>query len=284
METHCGSYMVSEISIVWAQTTEPKYFTLPPRALRQLPCTFWSSQNGGPFLGSPPLMVARPAGHRQFWTPQSKAALRGGRVWWTRDPPMSRPPTHVPHRDMSRSLQPILRDYAFCSLFQIVYSQIRSEEGPSEPSRPDSRPQNSRSRLRGPGRPFTTAILSQGHARTEFCLEFSASLLPPRRPAPPVQPSSSQPRFRPNPPATSPTCQARCTSMIMSIYICSGRRAPEFGLQYILTYLHGHCGTSSRQECVGLFGILPSQPYQLHCHRPIIIRPCGLMQECRDGD
>ena len=61
--------------------------------------------------------------------------------------------------------------------------QQRAPQSPSEPSRPDSRPQNSRLEPREPGRPFTTAILSQGHARTEFCLEFSCQCSPSQAPS-----------------------------------------------------------------------------------------------------
>ena len=148
-------------------------------------------------------------------------------MWWTGAPSVSRPPTHVTAGTCHPQLQPILLDYTFCILCDIVDSQIRYSEGPRSLQDRLS-PQNSRPRTLVPGRrgqrrPFTTARLSQGHARTENVQNSVSSTLPPRRPAPPVQSSSSQPRLHPNPPITRPTCQARCSSMTMSIYIYSGR-------------------------------------------------------------
>ena len=110
-------------------------------------------------------------------------------------PSVSRPPTHVTAGTCHPQPQPILLDYTFCILCDIVDSQIRYSEGPRSLQDRLS-PQNSRPRTLVPGRrgqrrPFTTARLSQGHARTENVQNSVSSTLPPRRPAPPVQSSSN---------------------------------------------------------------------------------------------
>ena len=102
-------------------------------------------------------------------------------------------------------------------------------------------PQNSRPRTLVPGRrgqrrPFTTAILSQGHARTEFCPEFSSRILPPRRPAPPVQSSPNQPLFRPCPPEDQTHITVK---MFVFDSVFMDQRSPErFAVDYTYVQLH----------------------------------------------
>ena len=124
-------------------------------------------------------------------------------MWWTGAPSVSRPPTHVTAGTCHPQLQPILLDYTFCILCDIVDSQIRYSDGPSEPPgqtlAPELSPQDSRPRA---SRTETALYNSQtvpGACTDRECPEFSLQYSPSQAPS-----AASPVQFQLAPPSVQP--------------------------------------------------------------------------------